>query len=242
MFFDKIFHPILFAIFPILFLYSNNINSVSPNEIIFPLLFVIFVTILIWIVLWKALKNKIKSGFITSLGLVLFFSYGHIYIFLEEFQYDILLNHILLLISSFILFGLGTFYFLKTKRPLNNATKIVNVVALSLIMISFVSVGEYFFTESLSPEILNEGSKEKQNQLANAESLPDIYYIIPDSYAGSKSLQIILNYDNSEFIDILIKQGFYVAPESYSNYIFTRESIASTFNLKYINYLADEKG
>ncbi len=188
------------------------------------------------------IKNRKKSAFITSLGLVLFFSYGHLYIMIDELQKNVLLNHGLLIISSFILFGLGMYYFLKTKKPLNNATKIVNVVAISLIMISFVSIGEYIFTIDQSTEILSNDSKENEIQLANAENLPDIYYIIPDAYAGSKSLKTILNYDNSEFTDFLIRQGFYVPSESYSNYPLTKESIASTLNMKYINYLAEEKG
>ena len=77
-------HPFLFAIFPIIALFSANVNSVFPEEIVFPLFSVIIVTFLIWIVLGFLLKSRIKSGFIVSFGLVLFFSYGHIYIFLDS--------------------------------------------------------------------------------------------------------------------------------------------------------------
>jgi len=155
-------HPFLFAFFPILFLYSHNVNSASPNEIIVPLLLVILVTIPIWVALSFILKSRIKSGFITSLGLIIFFSYGHIYILLDKLQSDVDFSHILLLIPTLILFGLGLYYFIKTKRPLNNATKIVNVVAISMIIISFVSIGEYFFTEDYYLDTLSEVPEENQ--------------------------------------------------------------------------------
>ena len=79
-------HPFLFAIFPIIFLFSVNVNSIFPEEIILPLFLVIGVTFLIWIALGFLLKSRIKSGFIVSIGLVLFFSYGHIYILLDDLQ------------------------------------------------------------------------------------------------------------------------------------------------------------
>ena len=69
---------------------------------------------------------------------------------------------------------------------------------------------------------------------------PDIYYIIPDGYPGPKSLQTILNYDNSNFQNFLIEKGFFVATESYSNYENTRFSIPSTLNMNYINHIYDE--
>ena len=235
-------HPFLFAIFPIIFLFSNNVNSLYPNEIILSLLLVILITFLVWIVISFVLKSKIKSGFITSLGLIVFFSYGHIFILIGELQKNVFLSHLILLIPSFILLGLGSYYFIKTKKPLNNVTKIVNVVSISVVMISFLSIGEYYMIENYTPDNLSEDAKVNPIQHANAENFPDIYYIIPDAYAGAESLQLFLNYDNSEFIDFLTKKGFYVASNSYSNYPLTKESVSSTLNMKYINYLAEEKG
>jgi len=235
-------HPFLFAIFPIFFLFSNNVNSVSPSEIILPIMLVIIITFFIWIGLSFVLKNKIKSGFITSLGLILFFSYGHIYILFEEFQKDVDLSHLFLLIPTIALFGIGTYYFIKTKKPLNNATKIVNAVSVSILVISFYGIGEYFITEGYFTDELGESSAENPIQIANAESLPDIYYIILDGYAGSKALEIILNYDNSEFTDYLTEKGFNVASDSFSNYRRTAFSIPSTLNMKYLNYLTEKKG
>ena len=232
-------HPFLFAIFPIIFLFSQNLY-VKPEEIVLPLSMVIIVTIVIWIVLSFVLKSRIKSGFITSLGLIIFFSYGHIYILLNNLQKDVDFSHILLLTPTLILFGLGVYYFIKTKRHLNNATKIVNVISIALIMISFVTIGEYFITESYSSNEIENDHEKNVFQNIDTSKFPDVYYIIPDGYAGSESLQTLSNYDNSDFLDFLTKKGFHIASDSFSNYGGTRFSIPSTLNMKYLNHVFDE--
>jgi len=238
----KVIHPFLFAIFPIIALFSANVDSVLPKEIVFPLFSVIIVTFLIWIVLGFLLKSRIKSGFIVSIGLILFFSYGHIYILLDEFQKDSDFSHLVLIIPVLFLFALGSYFFIRTKKPLNNLTTIVNGIAVSLVIISLFGIGEYFITESFSQNEIDDESKKIQVNALQTKKLHDVYYIIPDSYSSSISLQTVLNYDNSDFTDFLINKGFYVSTESYSNYAFTQYSIPSTLSMKYVNYLADTKG
>ena len=70
-----IIHPILFAVFPVMMLYYSNIRFVSFSETLFPLVILVGITIPIWFVLKLILKNGVKSALITSLILVLCFSY-----------------------------------------------------------------------------------------------------------------------------------------------------------------------
>jgi len=71
---------------------------------------------------------------------------------------------------------------------------------------------------------------------------PDIYYIILDGYPSEESLLKYRGYDNSEFINYLESSGFYVASNSFSNYPITHQSLASSLNMKYVNYLAEVAG
>jgi len=234
---STVIHPFLFAIFPIIFLFSQNLN-VEPEKIVLPILIVIIVTLVFWIVLSFLLKSRIKSGFIVSLGLVIFFSYGHIYILLDAFQPN--LSHFILIIPTLVLFGLGSYYFIRTKNPLNNATKVVNGIAAALIVMSLVGAGGYFMTDSYSPNEIENDLEKNVFQNINSSKFPDVYYIILDGYAGSESLQTIANYDNSNFLDFLTKKGFYVASESFTNYPHTTLSIPSTLNMRYFDYLYKE--
>ena len=58
----------------------------------------------------------------------------------------------------------------------------------------------------------------------------------------SSTLKNVYNYDNQNFIDYLISKGFYVATKSQSNYPMTFLSLASSLNMKYLNYLTDLVG
>ena len=213
-------------------------NVVDPEELVLPLSIALIFTFVIWILLGFILKNRIKSGFIVSIGLVIFFSYGHIFILLDVFQPN--LPHFILIIPSIVLFGLGSYYFIRTKNSLKNATKIVNGIAVSLIVISLIGAGEYFMTVNYFPEETEKDLEKNVLQITETSKYPDVYYIILDGYAGSKSLQTFANFDNSNFLDFLTKKGFYIAPESFSNYHMTKESLASTLSMKYVNYLYEE--
>ena len=230
-------HPFLLSIFPITFLFFQNVG-IDPEEMVLPLLIVLIFTFVIWIVLGFVLKNKIKSGFIVSLGLVIFFSYGHIYIVLDAFRPN--LSHFILIIPFIGLFGLGSYYFIKTKNPLDNATKIVNGVAVVFIILSLLGGGEYFMTESSSTNKLENDPKKNVFQSTDPNEFPDVYYIILDGYAGPESLKTLSDYDNSDFLNFLTEKGFYISSNSFSNYEQTEFSIPSTLNMKYLNYLFDE--
>jgi hypothetical protein len=77
-------------------------------------------------------------------------------------------------------------------------------------------------------------------RVSEGQKLPDIYYIILDRYAGSATLAETYSFNNSDFLDYLTGKGFYVASESSANYVRTSESLASSLNMEYIDYM-DEK-
>jgi len=234
-------HPFLFAIYPILFLFASNIDVVSPEEIVLPILITLLVAVSLWISLSFILKNQNKSGFIVSLGLILFFAYGHSYFLFEEFSGE-LISHTILGSIFLIIFIIGTYFFIRIKNKLNKVTTIVNVVAISLIAISFINIGTYYsetnyFFEPEGVEIDYDVEKAK-----NVDVYPDIYAIILDEYADSDMLMKYLDFDNQEFISFLEERGFHVASESYSNYPKTRTSIPSTLNMDYLHLKTDERG
>ena len=138
----KLFHPLLFSFFPTFYVYSQNIHVLMPTELLLPLLVISGGTVVGFIILEKILKNKIKVAVILTLFLVLFFSYGHIYNILNDFTaegFD-LGKHRYLLIPFTAIFASGTIYFLKTKRKLDNVTKITNVMSIAIMLIISMTV------------------------------------------------------------------------------------------------------
>ena len=234
-------HPFLFAIFPIIFLLSYNIDTVSLDEIIWPSLIVILVTFLLWVLLSLIFKNRKKSGLVVSIGLILFFFYGHIYILFGQVEKEVSISHELLLPTFLVLFIIGTYFIAKSKKKFDNATTIVNVIAISLIGISSVNIATYYLDSSNYFEATNVEQELKSSTISNKNNYPDIYYIILDEYANTNNLKKYLNYDNQEFINFLTEKGFFVAPKSFSNYARSTVSIPSTLNMQYIhNGISDE--
>jgi len=238
-----VFHPFLFAVFPVLVILSTNMHLLQPEKIILPTLMIVTLASLLWILLYFVIKNNRKAGLVVSLGLVLFFSYGHLYnVLYGTLKLSTSYQHSLLASSFLILFVIGTYYFIKTKRKLDNATMIVNIMAVSLIAISVANIGTYALETNYSLDGADAVSENIVIPMANAENLPNIYYIILDEYAGSEVLEDVYGYDNQEFIRSLNERGFYVPSHAHSNYATTFLSLTSTLNMEYLNYLTSEVG
>lgn len=239
-----IIHPFLFALFPILFLVSHNIEQASLSEILLPSAFVLGITFLLILLSNLFAKDIKKVAVIISIFIILFFSYGHIYDLIVDWSvgsFEIGRHRYLLIIWGLILIC-STYLTIRMRRDLQNLTSILNVVALSLIVISIFDIGVYHFQGRNTWTDRSENSKDLQNDtnnLKNISELPDIYYIILDGYASSSTLTEVYNFDNQDFNDYLSKKGFYIADKSRSNYSMTSLSLASSLNIEYINYLTD---
>ena len=62
-------HPFLFAIFPVMFLYSENIHLLPITEIILPSVIVVGLSTIAYFSMSFILKNKIKAAFLVTLFL-----------------------------------------------------------------------------------------------------------------------------------------------------------------------------
>ena len=74
-----------------------------------------------------------------------------------------------------------------------------------------------------------------------AKTAPDIYYFIFDRYGSQSNLAAYYDFDNAELMDFLKAKGFHVASDSHSNYLKTAHSLASTFNMDYLDVLKEDR-
>ena len=238
-----IIHPILFAVFPVIMLYSINIRFISFSETLLPLIILVGITVPIWFGLKLILKDSLKSAFITSFILVLCFSYGYTYLMIDDFtinDFDVG-KHRYLAIPFLAVFAIGIFYLIKTNKKLNVANTVTNVGSLTIVIITLVNIGAYNLENSFSVNF-EDDSIVGFESVKSEKELPDIYFIILDAYPGYDSLKTTSNYENNEFVNYLSDRGFFVQKESYSNYAHSFLSIPSTLNMKYLNYLTEQVG
>ena len=251
----KIFHPFFVALFPILIIFSQNIGKINLEELILPIILILSFSILVYYFLRIFLKNSYKSAMIVTLILIISFSYGHVYILLldiSENGIDIARNLYLIPLFTTV-FVLGTYLIIRTKRILNNATTILNVISFVFILVAISNVGittaEVFNCEECSNQEFFYERKDFSNYFENHEfslmkgqELPNVYYLILDEYAREDALLEYHNFDNSEFIESLEDKGFHVAKNSFANYPMSVNSISSLMNMNYVNFLKYEIG
>jgi hypothetical protein len=70
---------------------------------------------------------------------------------------------------------------------------------------------------------------------AKVAAKPDIYYIVLDRYASDDVLKQQFGYDDSDFLNFLTSNDYYVNPSAHNNYPYTTMSIASTMQADYLN-------
>ena len=236
------FYPVLFALFPVFFLYSHNIEEVSFKVIFVPLFISLSITFLVWSVLYFIIKNWQKSALVTFLFLFIFFSYGHFFSILENINKNNKIPLIHLIIFWFILLSLISISILiiKTKKDLHNITTILNIFVFILLVFSVVRIVEFHISSASLPKFDSENLEDwnlKTNLSLQKNKLPDIYYLVFDRYASSKTLKEYYNYNNSDFIKYLRNKGFYIASKSNCNYVGSSLSLSSALHMKYLNYL-----
>lgn len=263
----KVFHPLLFSIFPILLIYSQNIHLLPPEELIFPVVLIVGSSLLSWQIIKYVSSNTFKAGLIVSLFLVVFFSYGHIYNLLVDstiFDFEIG-RHRFLLIPFIVSLIVGTFFLIKTSRTLNNLSNIVNVISITAVAIIIgnialdISQENYFDSDkmSINERFLGVGAShdsfseifERQSEQDSKPSFyekssdkPDIYYIILDEYGSNNALKKFFSYDNSQFLSTIEKKGFFIFNPGFTNYPTTVQSLGSSLNMVYINDLTEQVG
>jgi len=236
-----IYHPILLSIFPTLLVYSQNIHLVVLEGLLLPFVVIIAVASVMWIILYILLKNTTKSALLTSVYTVLFFTFGHLSsIFSDNLpQIPIFQLNIILGLFYGIIAVIFSVFIFKTNRLLNNASSIGNVMSLVLVLFLLINIGMFTFQNQ---SVLDENNSVPLSLSNIPENVPDVYYIIMDEYAPSKTLENVYDYDNSNFEKFLIQKGFFVAKNSHSNYAETFLALASTLNMKYANNLTEIVG
>jgi hypothetical protein len=234
-------HPFLFAISPIVFLLSVNIEELMIGDALRSIIVSLVFCIIFFVVLRIVLRNWEKSAILTSLYIISFYSYGHIYTALKHLEIDgVLIGRHRFLVPVFVLcLALLTMLIRKRVKKLDVASSYLNMFAFISLILPMASIFHFLInqipTSAYSTRVQVNGLEDSIPNLH--EQLPDIYYIVVDEYARGDILRDYWNYDNSEFYEFLESCGFYVAQESSGNYMFTALSLGSSLNMNYVQDL-----
>ncbi len=229
-------HSFLFAAYPIVALLAFNVSEVEFSSGLRSLFLSVLMAGVIMLISCLIYRNWGRAGLITTLLLILFYLYGHVYILLKGIHVGglYLFRHRTLVPIWLGLTVLAIWWAARRSLNVTSTTYTLNVIGLFLLIMPVVQL--------LSFSIQRKAS---QTEDASALSLkvnnqpPDIYYIILDGYGREDVLKNQFGYDNADFLNGLRDLGFFVADCSQSNYAQTQMSLASSLNFNYIDALSD---
>ncbi|MCZ6529468.1 MAG: hypothetical protein O6949_03930 [Chloroflexi bacterium] len=174
---------------------------------------------------------------ITSLILLLFFSYGHLYGTLKAAGLGAsVARRRYLAPAAAVLFLGGAVWILKSLRDAQPATRVLNLVSAALLVFPMISIVSYRVG---SPAVAPQETQDLR--LPAGQVSPGIYYIVVDGYARQDTLQAVYELDNEPFLQALEEWGFYVARGARSNYAQTSLALASALNVDYVEALMPEQ-
>ena len=200
------------------------------------LIITLLITLFILLTIYLLLKNAHKAGLITSLTMLLFFSYGHLNLILRNVNLlgDLLGRHRFLVPFYAGIFGVALWMILRSRRDLSSLTRLLNVIASALILIPLFQITAFEiqnFTDQRSQSAAVAGDL----KFLEDRKPPDVYYILMDGYPRGDFITRYLGYNNSSFLKALKEKGFFVARCSKANYSDTRFSMASVLNMTYLD-------
>jgi hypothetical protein len=228
-------YPFLLAAYPVLALLSYNIAQVKYPAALRPLVLAWLVAGLLFIAFRLVYHSAHRAAFMVAAWLLLFFSYGQIYDSVSHkskipnLPTWLLSAWLLLAVLALVLAALRRLHYEGIALPLN-------IVSLGLVIYVLVPVINWSFIKTApAPKVA--ASAKQVLQVSPGQTLPDIYYIMPEDYGRADQLQRWAQIDTSSFQQFLKDQGFYVADCSQSNYVTSELSLGSALQMDYLQNL-----
>lgn len=252
--------PLLLCVYPVVLLFSTNMHTTTLRVALWPMLVALAGTAVVYGCLRLWLRSWPVAAMVTSLALLLFFSYGHLYagIYRHVLHLDIdvgsrhymvmlwdliVCKTLLILWIVLFIFGLRRIRRMKSKS-LRSGTYGLNLFSLLLMAMPLGSVAINYGTGNYQKTVerTSTSAPQQSSVLKKLGYLPDIYHIVVDGYARHDVLRSGYDYDNSWFLDGLKQRNFSVASKSYANYVWTFLSLTSTLNMEHLTFLTEKLG
>lgn len=224
----------LVSIFPVLFLYLNNVTEVPLRDILQHLLIfagtgaAIFILSLLLIPSHKASHASLLTVFF----MLLFSNYVFIESLFQMAVFQMKLWHILpILVVLGILLG----WLIYTKLKPSDASKINTIICIifaGLTLLNIFTAVPGFISAKNSR--IKTSSASKAGTLSTGEQKPNVYWLIFDEFSSLETIQKYFDYDNSAFTSALEDIGFTVNYNCYNDSADTATIIANFMSLDYV--------
>lgn len=216
----------LFALYPVLFLYGQNIKEIAWQQVFPPLAFSLAGTVLLWFGLSFVFKIRGKRALAVFLILLLLFYY--------KLMYDLVVGFGGRWSGLFIVvFYVSLFLWLYlTRHSLLHAGKILNAIMVLLLAWNIGAILVHHVGGAQAKNARAYLQKTGFKKAAAAALKPDIYCFIVDEFASLETIRELFHHDHSQFAERLKRAGFFIARQSRGLYVWTPEAIAAILNME----------
>ncbi len=242
------FHPVLFAVLPVLSQLGTNVESVGLRFAIRPLAVLLLIALSLWYVLYRAYRSWEQAAVVTSISISVISVYGYVHTLvinlLPSWGENPVVAHAVLSVCAVGLLLLVAWLVRREPASATRLNSTMNLVVAAALIYPVVKIVDHELRGVRSwPSGAGPLPAAQPIQAARRpEHLPDIYYIVLDGYGRADVLRDLYGYDNQPFLDFLEQSGFFVAEQSRSNYGVTHLSLAASLNMQYLDDLAIAMG
>ena len=227
-------HPVLFAAYAVLFLYSANLDKVLPVDAAGPLARAVVGAAALTAVLALVLRDVRKGAIVATAIVVAYFGYGHVAGFLASVGLGDGAQ-----LGAWGVVVLATFIFaLRASRKVPQATAGLNIVAVILVLIAAATILPFEIARARREPV----SHAAPVVAGTAAPGRDIYFLIFDRYGSADAIDRRFDITDNDLYSWLRERGFQVPANSHANYRATDFSLAATLNMQFLDNLTREVG
>lgn len=228
-------HPLLFAAYAVLFLYSANLEQVLPIDAVAPLARAVVAAGALTAVLALVLRDVCKGAIVASALVIAYFAFGHVAGSLAGLG----LGDAAQLGAWGIVVVAAFIFAMRAPSRVPQAMAGLNVVAVILVVIAGATI---------LPHEISRAARESVSHappvLAGTDAAPgrDIYFLVFDRYGSADAIERRFDITDNDLYGWLEERGFQVPSNSHANYRATDFSLAATLNMQYLDNLTREVG
>ena len=231
---SKPFYLILLPIFFLLHITQENYDLISFKSVMSFFWIYCLMSIVTFGVAYIFFRDYKKSAVVTILSMSFFFFFSAFHDFVKAYSpIDFFGRYVFILPFSILTLIVLFIYLKKTTKRFERFSTLLNALLIIYILLD----ASILIWKSKSPRKHNisvQNFSEIQNAtISDSCAKPDIYFLLFDEYAGSKSLKDKYGYVN-EIDTFLRANGFHIQAQSRSNYNFTAFSMSSILNMAYL--------
>ena len=216
-----------------LLLFFANVGAVKFYEIAIFMGIYSFIGLAVFTALRFILKSEYKAAVAAGFFNLIFQNAGRLTALIS---YKFVLIIFVLVIAALFF---SVWKFLKEEIAKIFVPVLSIVLTMLFVMNTILSIGKIASVSTVNEDTQNDIYKQYEYLMSfkddskAPEKLPNIYFIIPDEYAGFASLQKFYDYDNAQFKAFLEENNFAISQSSTNYYDGTHECLADVFNLEY---------